>query len=80
MDSSKISAPPRSEHSTDKPELEMRRLLTAHRTSQITGRSISALAKNRMKKVGIPYIKIGSSVRCHPDDVAAFFRENRHGG
>lgn len=58
----------------------LERLLTAAEVSEITGRSLSALAKDRMHGVGIPHVKIRQNVRYMPKDVRAFIEANRRGG
>lgn len=53
-------------------QLESKRLLTEIQVSQLTGRSRSALQKDRFFRKGIPFVKLGRSVRYHLGDVLAF--------
>jgi hypothetical protein len=50
----------------------MEKLLTAHAVSELTGRSTSALQKDRVHGRGIPYVKFGRQVRYRAVDVEAF--------
>ena len=46
--------------------------LTEVQAKELTGFSLSKLRVDRMKKVGIPYLKIGKFVRYRPEDIEAF--------
>jgi predicted DNA-binding transcriptional regulator AlpA len=50
-------------------------LLTVVQVSQITGRSVSTLEKDRLEGYGPPYVKMGRLVRYRPDDVKAYLAE-----
>ncbi|MFC1551791.1 helix-turn-helix transcriptional regulator [Candidatus Latescibacterota bacterium] len=45
--------------------------------AEITGRALSTLRNERFLGKGIPYIKIGKSVRYKIDDVINFMESNR---
>jgi hypothetical protein len=51
--------------------------LTEKQVSEITGRALSTLRNERSKRVGIPYIKIGRSVRYNFEDVIGFMERHR---
>ena len=48
------------------------RLLTAEEVAGITGLSLETLAQWRSQRRGIPYLKIGRTVRYDPTDVQAY--------
>jgi predicted DNA-binding transcriptional regulator AlpA len=48
------------------------KLLMAEEVSALTGLSIETLAQWRSQRRGIPYLKIGRSVRYDPADVQAY--------
>jgi predicted DNA-binding transcriptional regulator AlpA len=50
-------------------------LLTVAQVSEITGRSISTLEKDRWEGGGPPYVKMGRLVRYRPADVRAWLSE-----
>jgi predicted DNA-binding transcriptional regulator AlpA len=50
--------------------------LHEQKVSEITGRALSTLRNERFNRKGIPYIKVGRSVRYSHEDVIAFM-ENR---
>jgi predicted DNA-binding transcriptional regulator AlpA len=50
-------------------------LLTVAQVSEITGRSISTLEKDRWAGGGPPYVKMGRPVRYRPSDVQAYLAE-----
>ncbi len=50
-------------------------LLTVAQVSEITGRSISKLEKDRWEGCGPPYVKMGRLVRYRPADVRAWLSE-----
>ena len=51
--------------------------LTEKQVSTITGRALSTLRNERFLGKGIPYIKIGKSVRYKYDDVIGFMESRR---
>lgn len=51
--------------------------LTEKQVSTITGRALSTLRNERFLGKGIPYIKIGKSVRYKYDDVISFMEAGR---
>jgi predicted DNA-binding transcriptional regulator AlpA len=53
------------------------RWLTEREVAGITGLSVSTLQKQRLYSRGIPYSKIGKSVRYAYADIVAFMQANR---
>ena len=51
--------------------------LNEKQVSEIIGLSVSTLRLNRHKGVGIPYYKMGRSVRYDPEDVQYFLESNK---
>ena len=51
--------------------------ITEKEVSEITGRALSTLRNERFLGKGIPYIKIGKSVRYKFDDVIEYMEERR---
>ena len=45
--------------------------------SRITGRALSTLRNDRHRRQGIPYCKLGRSVRYRLDDVLSFMESKR---
>ncbi len=43
--------------------------------SELTGISIGALRKHRLKRVGLPYYKVGRLVRYEVGDILSFMKE-----
>jgi hypothetical protein len=54
-----------------------KRLLTEREVSEMTGRSRSALQKDRFYRQGIPFVKMGRSVRYLLNDVLSFVDDQR---
>lgn len=48
------------------------RLLTPAQVAELTGLAVGTLAKLRLRGEGAPFIKLGSAVRYHEDDVQAW--------
>jgi predicted DNA-binding transcriptional regulator AlpA len=53
------------------------RLLNDQETSQLIGRARQTLANDRSARRGLPYIKIGRSIRYRLSDVLAFIEARR---
>ena len=51
--------------------------LTEIRVAEITGRALSTLRNERFCRCGIPYIKIGRSVRYSLEDVVEFMEARK---
>ena len=51
--------------------------ITEQQVSEITGMALSTLRNNRSKGQGIPYTKIGRSVRYDLDDVIKFMEAHK---
>ncbi len=56
---------------------QVKRYLTEKEVSAITGLSVSLLRKMRSHCRGMPYVKIGKSVRYTLEDVQAFMEAHR---
>ncbi|MBE6442107.1 MAG: helix-turn-helix domain-containing protein [Desulfovibrio desulfuricans] len=56
---------------------ELPRWLSETEVSEITGISLSTLRKHRLSNIGIPYYKIGRSVRYKIADVLCFMETKR---
>jgi len=53
------------------------RYLTERQVSEITGRALSTLRNDRMHGRGLPYVKMGRSVRYDLDDVRRFMESRK---
>ena len=53
------------------------RYLNERQVSEITGRALSTLRNERSKRTGIPYYKIGRSVRYNFQDVIQFMESHK---
>ena len=53
------------------------RYLTEVQVAEITGRALSTLRNERFSRCGIPYIKIGRSVRYSLHDVVQFMESHK---
>lgn len=53
------------------------RWLNEKQVSKMTGRAEQTLRNDRVKRQGIPYSKIGRSIRYRMDDVISFMEANR---
>jgi hypothetical protein len=51
--------------------------LTEAEVAEITGRALSTLRNERSKGQGIPYIKVGRSVRYNLEDVVGFMEARK---
>jgi hypothetical protein len=51
-------------------------LLTAKEVSLITRRSLSTLARDRYKGIGLPYIKYNTKIYYRIEDVQAYIDQN----
>jgi hypothetical protein len=56
--------------------LELEPLLDEHQYSAITGRSVASARRDRLRRAGCPYVKLGSSVKYRPSDVRAYIAQN----
>ena len=55
----------------------MKQYITEKTVSEKTSLKLPTLRNHRHLSKGIPYIKIGRSVRYDPDDVAAYMEKHR---
>lgn len=60
-----------------KQQEELPLYLTEKEVSRMTGRSLSTLRSDRFKCQGLPYVKIGRSVRYSLDDVIGFMEARK---
>lgn len=56
----------------------LERLLDEREVSEVTGRSLSSLRRDRLLGTGIAFVKCGALVRYHPQDVREYIERNRH--
>ena len=61
----------------EKRQEELPRYLTEKEVAQITGRSLSTLRSDRFNSRGLPYVKIGRSVRYALNDVIRFMEDRK---
>lgn len=59
---------------------ELPPVATAAQVATVVQTTVDALAQDRYRRRGIPYVKIGGRVRYLRDDVLKFLSENRIGG
>ena len=59
------------------PQLEA--LLNESQVSEITGRSVASLRRDRLLGKGCPYVKLGFLVKYRPRDVEAYIAQNLRG-
>ena len=57
--------------------LTLKRLRDESFVADFTGRSIASLRRDRLAKVGIPYIKIGRLVRYDLLDIEAYLKRHK---
>lgn len=57
-------------------EAQIGKLLTQHQVVQITGMSPAWFEMARFKGTGIPYVKIGRSVRYRQQDIEKFINDH----
>ncbi|MGP4058880.1 helix-turn-helix domain-containing protein [Mycobacterium sp. 4D054] len=55
-------------------------MATPTQVAQVVQTSVDALAQDRYRRRGIPYVKIGGRVRYLREDVLAYLAANRVGG
>lgn len=55
-------------------------IATASQISKVVQMTVDALAQDRYRRRGIPYVKIGGRVRYLREDVLKFLADNRIGG
>lgn len=59
---------------------ELPPVATAAQVATVVQTTVDALAQDRYRRRGIPYVKIGGRIRYLRDDVLKFLSENRIGG
>ena len=57
--------------------MKIKKYLSDKHVSEITGRAVQTLRNDRHQGKGIPYIKMGRSVRYDPEDVLAYMEARR---
>ena len=55
----------------------MHHYLNEKQVKEITGRALSTLRNERFHRKGIPYVKVGRSVRYSHEDVIAFMEKRK---
>ena len=55
----------------------MEKYINEHEVAEVTSRSVSTLRNERSRGVGIPYIKIGRSVRYSSTDVSDYMESRK---
>ncbi|MBC8179919.1 helix-turn-helix domain-containing protein [candidate division KSB1 bacterium] len=55
----------------------IQRYFNEHEVAEITGRAVQTYRNERHRGIGMPYIKIGRSVRYKLDDVLSFMEAHR---
>lgn len=60
-------------------EQQIDKMLTEQQVGQITGMSLAWFQMSRFKGTGIPYVKIGRSVRYRTSDVQRFIEDHMVG-
>jgi len=55
---------------------ELETLLTEHEYAHITKRSVASVRRDRLLRLGCPYVKLGALVRYRPEDVRAHIERN----
>jgi hypothetical protein len=55
-------------------------LLDEYQYAAITGRSVASARRDRLLRIGCPFVKLGNSVRYRPQDVRAYIENNLQGG
>jgi len=57
----------------------MQKLLNEKQVSELTGRAVTTLQKDRLKGTGLRWVRLGRLVRYRPEDVEAWIKDNlRH--
>jgi hypothetical protein len=59
--------------------IQIERLLTEREYTTITGESVATARRNRLLKIGCPFIKLNHLVRYDPADVRRYIEANRRG-
>jgi hypothetical protein len=71
------SATPGKEQDRKAGEMDIPKYIEEREVARITGFALSTLRNNRFKGAGIPYLKIGRSVRYSLKDVVDFMEKHR---
>jgi hypothetical protein len=51
-------------------------LLDEYQYAAITGRSVASARRDRLRRTGCPFVKLGHLVRYRPEDVRAYIERN----
>ena len=54
----------------------MQKLLTEKQVSELTGRAVATLQKDRLRGLGLRYVRLGRLVRYRPEDVETWIEQN----
>ena len=52
----------------------MQKLLNEKQVSEITGRAVTTLQKDRLKGTNLKYVRLGRLIRYRPEDVEAWIK------
>jgi hypothetical protein len=53
-------------------------LLNEYEYARIVNRSVASVRRDRVQRVGCPFVKLGALVRYRPDDIRAHIERNIH--
>jgi hypothetical protein len=53
-------------------------LLNEYEYARIVNRSVASIRRDRVRRVGCPFVKLGALVRYRPDDIRAHIERNIH--
>lgn len=56
---------------------QLEQLIDEKQLAEITGKALQTIRNDRCKKKGVPYIKLGRSIRYSLSDIARYIDENR---
>ena len=59
------------------PNLENSQLLNDKQVAKLTGRALQTVRNDRFNRQGIPYVRVGRSIRYKVQDVLNFIQKNR---
>lgn len=54
----------------------MQKLLNEKQVSELTGRAVTTMQKDRLKGTGLRYVRLGRLVRYRPQDVEDWIEQN----
>jgi hypothetical protein len=57
-------------------DTKLESLLNEYEYASIVKRSVASIRRDRVRRIGCPYVKLGALVRYRPDDVRAHIERN----